>query len=174
MKSFVVGGGCFWCIDAVFRQIPGAQESVCGYAGGHTQNPDYRSVCSGTTGHHEVVRIDFDESVIGEDAILDIFFAAHDATSWDQQGADRGSQYRSLLLYSSDEQKAAFEAAKERAQSFFDDPVVTEIKPLTEFWEAEGYHQDYYAKNPYQGYCSVVVGPKVAKVRKQYAHLLKD
>ena len=106
--------------------------------------------------------------------ILDIFFAAHDATSWDQQGADRGSQYRSVLLYSSDEQKAEFEAAKERAQSFFDAPVVTEIKPLTEFWEAEGYHQDYYAKNPYQGYCSVVVGPKVAKVRKQYAHLLKD
>ena len=104
---------------------------------------------------------------------MDIFFSAHDATSWDQQGADRGSQYRSVLLYSSDEQKAAFEAAKERAQSFFDAPVVTEIKPLTEFWEAEGYHQDYYAKNPYQGYCSVVVGPKVAKVRKQYAHLLK-
>ena len=148
--------------------------SVCGYAGGHTQNPDYRSVCSGTTGHHEVVRVDFDESVIGEDAILDIFFAAHDATSWDQQGADRGSQYRSVLLYSSDEQKAVFEAAKERAQSFFDAPVVTESKLLTEFWEAEGYHQDYYAKNPYQGYCSVVVGPKVAKVRKQYAHLLKD
>ena len=134
MKSFVVGGGCFWCIDAVFRQFQGVKASVCGCAGGH---------------------------------------AAHDATSWDQQGADRGSQYRSLLLYSSDEQKAAFEAAKERAQSFFDAPVVTEIKPLTEFWEAEGYHQDYYAKNPYQGYCSVVVGPKVAKVRKQYAHLLK-
>ena len=105
---------------------------------------------------------------------MDIFFSAHDATSWDQQGADRGSQYRSVLLYSSDEQKAVFEAAKERAQSFFDAPVVTEIKPLTEFWEAEGYHQDYYAKNPYQGYCSVVVGPKVVKVRKQYAHLLKD
>ena len=131
MKSFVVGGGCFWCIDAVFRQFQGVKASVCGYAGGHTQNPDYRSVCSGTTGHHEVVRVDFDESVISEDAILDIFFAAHDATSWDQQGADRGSQYRSVLLYSSDEQKAAFEAAKERAQSFFDDPVVTEIKPLT-------------------------------------------
>lgn len=174
MKSFVVGGGCFWCIDAVFRQFQGVKASVCGYAGGYTQNPDYRSVCSGTTGHHEVVRVDFDESIISEDAISDIFFAAHDATSWDQQGADRGSQYRSVLLYSSDEQKAAFEAAKERAQSFFDDPVVTEVKPLTEFWEAEGYHQDYYAKNPYQGYCSVVVGPKVAKVRKQYAHLLKD
>lgn len=173
MKSFVVGGGCFWCIDAVFRQFQGVKASVCGYAGGHTQNPDYRSVCSGTTGHHEVVRVDFDESIIGEDAILDIFFSAHDATSWDQQGADRGSQYRSVLLYSSDEQKATFEAAKERAQSFFDAPVVTEIKPLTEFWEAEAYHQDYYAKNPYQGYCSVVVGPKVAKVRKQYAHLLK-
>lgn len=174
MKSFVVGGGCFWCIDAVFRQFQGVKACECGYAGGHTQNPDYRSVCSGTTGHHEVVRVDFDESIISEDAILDIFFSAHDATSWDQQGADRGSQYRSVLLYSSDEQKAVFEAAKERAQSFFDAPVVTEIKPLTEFWEAEGYHQDYYAKNPYQGYCSVVVGPKVAKVRKQYAHLLKD
>ena len=131
MKSFVVGGGCFWCIDAVFRQFQGVKASVCGYAGGHTQNPDYRSVCSGTTGHHEVVRVDFDESIISEDAILDIFFAAHDATSWDQQGADRGSQYRSVLLYSSDEQKAVFEAAKERAQSFFDAPVVTEIKPLT-------------------------------------------
>ena len=98
MKSFVVGGGCFWCIDAVFRQFQGVKACVCGYAGGHTQNPDYRSVCSGTTGHHEVVRVDFDESIIGEDAILDIFFAAHDATSWDQQGADRGSQYRSVLL----------------------------------------------------------------------------
>ena len=174
MKSFVVGGGCFWCIDAVFRQFQGVKASVCGYAGGHTQNPDYRSVCSGTTGHHEVVRVDFDESVIDEDAILDIFFSAHDATSWDQQGADRGSQYRSVLLYSSDEQKAAFEAAKERAQSFFDAPVVTESKLLTEFWEAEGYHQDYYAKNPYQGYCYVLVGPKVAIVRKQYAHLLRD
>ena len=98
MKSLVVGGGCFWCIDAVFRQFQGVKASVCGYAGGHTQNPDYRSVCSGTTGHHEVVRVDFDESVIGEDAILDIFFAAHDATSWDQQGADRGSQYRSAVF----------------------------------------------------------------------------
>ena len=173
MRSFVVGGGCFWCIDAVFRQFRGVSASVCGYAGGTVSNPDYRSVCSGATGHHEVVRVDFDENVIGEDAVLDIFFASHDPTSWDRQGADTGSQYRSVLLYADEQQRKVFEAAKVRAQALFDAQVVTEIKPLETFWEAEDYHQDYYALNPFQGYCSVVISPKVAAARRKYAHLLK-
>lgn len=173
MRSFVVGGGCFWCIDAVFRQFQGIEASVCGYAGGTVENPNYRSVCSGKTGHYEVVRIDFDENIISEDAVLDLFFASHNPTSWDRQDADAGSQYRSALLYKDEEQKRIFEAAKERAQQLWDEPVVTVIEPLTKFWQAEDYHQDYYAQNPLQGYCSVVISPKVTMVRRKYAHLLK-
>lgn len=173
MTSFVVGGGCFWCIDAVFRQFKGVTASVCGYSGGNMPNPDYRSVCSGTTGHQEVVRIDFDESIISEDAVLDIFFASHNPTSWDKQGADTGSQYRSVLFYTDEHQKQVFEAAKQRAQEVFDSPIVTVIAPLEQFWEAEDYHQNYYAQNPLQGYCSVVISPKVAAARKKYAPLLK-
>ena len=172
-ESFILGGGCFWCLDAVYRQLRGVQDCVSGYSGGEMPNPDYRSVCSGQTGHHEVVRVDFDPEIISSEAILDIFFTSHDPTSWDRQGADTGSQYRSVMLYRNEQERELFEQAAQRAQALFDQPIVTEIKPLGEFYEAESYHQDFYAQNPYQGYCTFVVSPKVAKVRKSYAHLLK-
>ncbi|MDO5750943.1 MAG: peptide-methionine (S)-S-oxide reductase MsrA [Rothia sp. (in: high G+C Gram-positive bacteria)] len=172
-QSFVLGGGCFWCLDAVYRQLRGVQDCVSGYSGGDMPNPDYRSVCSGQTGHHEVVRVDFDPKIISPEAVLDIFFTSHDPTSWDRQGADTGSQYRSVMLYTTEEERTLFETAKERAQAMFETPIVTEIKPLGEFYRAEEYHQDFYAQNPAQGYCTFVVSPKVAKVRKGYAHLLK-
>lgn len=173
MQSFVVGGGCFWCIDAVYRQIEGVRASTCGYAGGSTPDPDYRSVCSGTTGHYEVVKIDFDETVIDGDTVLDIFFTSHDPTSWDRQGHDSGSQYRSALLYADEDQRQTFERAIERAGQIWDRPIVTVVEPLETFYEAEEYHQDYYARNPFAGYCMAVINPKISAARKRYAQYLR-
>ncbi len=172
MQSFVLGGGCFWCIDAVYRNFQGIQESTCGYTGGHTENPDYRSVCSGTTGHVEVDRVVFDESVIPAETVLDIFFTSHDPTSWDRQGADVGSQYRSALYYENEEQKQLFEAAKERAEKLWGKEIVTVIEPLEKFWEAEDYHQNYYANNPFAGYCQAIINPKISKARQNYSDYL--
>lgn len=172
MQSFVVGAGCFWCIDAVFRNIRGVQSNVVGYTGGATDNPDYYSVCSGQTGHVEVDKVTFDETVIPADVMLDIFFTSHDPTSWDRQGADVGSQYRSALFYENEEQKQLFEEAKKRAEQVWERPVVTVIEPLGTFWEAEELHQNFYQKNPYAGYCMAIVNPKVSKVRQQYAEYL--
>lgn len=173
MKSFVVGGGCFWCIDAVYRQIKGVTASISGYAGGHTENPDYQSVCTGTTGHYEVVKVEFDETVIDEYTVLDIFFTSHNPTSWDRQGHDAGSQYRSALLYTNSDEKEVFERAKERAQSIWDEEIVTVIEPLETFYEAEEYHQDYYARNPFAGYCQAIINPKVSAARRNFAQYLK-
>ncbi|ORC22159.1 MULTISPECIES: peptide-methionine (S)-S-oxide reductase MsrA [Rothia] len=173
MQSFVFGGGCFWCIDAVYRQFDGITASVSGYTGGHTENPTYREVCSGLTGHVEVVKVEFDEAVIPAETVLDIFFTSHDPTSWDRQGADVGSQYRSALYYSDEQQKQLFESAITRAQKLWERPIVTVVEPLGAFYEAESYHQNYYALNPYQGYCMAVINPKLSKARQRYAKFLK-
>lgn len=168
MTTYVLGGGCFWCLDAVYRRIRGITEVVSGYAGGETENPDYYEVGSGRTGHAEVIQITFDEAVIPAEIILDIFFTLHDPTTLNRQGADHGTQYRSIMLYTDNDQKAEFEASIERAKAIWDDPIVTEVVPLETFYAAEPEHQDYFNNNPTNGYCSIVITPKIVKVRSHY------
>ncbi len=163
MKEIILGGGCFWCIEAVFRRVKGVKEAVSGYAGGERPNPTYQQVCSGATGHAEVVRVVYDENEITLDELLDIFFAIHDPTTLNRQGADVGTQYRSVVYYADEEEKQKIEAAIQRAQKEYDAPIVTEVSPKPEFYEAEAYHQNYYDQNPMQGYCQVVIKPKVQK-----------
>ena len=172
MTKFVLGGGCFWCLDSAYSQFKGISDVTCGYTGGHKENPTYEQVCDGNTGHAEVVSIEFDESVISSEDILDIFFTLHDPTQLNRQGNDIGTQYRSSMFYT-DGQKEIFEAALERSKEIWGTSVVTEIVPLGEFFAAEDYHQDFFAKNPNQGYCVAVVAPKVAKVRSKFTHLLR-
>ena len=162
-----IGGGCFWCVEAVFQRIPGVKSVTSGYAGGHTENPTYRQVCSGATGHAEVTRIEFDPQVISYEKLLDYFWDAHDPTTLNRQGPDEGTQYRSIVLYSNPMQKAAAEKSKAGAQKRFRSPIVTEIVPLTKFYPAEGYHQDYYDHNPNQPYCRAVIRPKVEKIENK-------
>ena len=162
-KSLVLGGGCFWCLDGAFKVLPGVLGIVSGYAGGKTENPSYEEVCGGETGHAEVVRLDFDPSVLSIDRLFDLFFTIHDPTTRDRQGADVGPQYRSIILYANEKQKAAALAAIARAQTAWEAPILTELAPLGVFWPAEAYHQDYFAKNPNYGYCRAVVAPKVKK-----------
>ncbi len=169
MTTYVLGGGCFWCLDAIYRRIKGVTEVTSGYAGGTTNNPTYYDVASGNTGHAEVVRITFDEAVLPAETFLDIFFTLHDPTTLNRQGADHGTQYRSIMLYADNDQRAEFKAAIERAQPHWNDPIVTVIEPLTMFYGAEPEHQDYFTKNPANGYCSVVINPKINKVRAQYS-----
>jgi peptide-methionine (S)-S-oxide reductase len=159
-----LGGGCFWCVEAVYSRIDGIKAVVSGYAGGRKENPTYEEVCSGTTGHAEVVQIRFDPKVIGYEEVLDLFWKAHDPTTLDRQGADVGSQYRSIILYDSEAQREAAERSKALAAENFSDPIVTEIVPLTDFYPAEDYHQDYYRNNPHAGYCSIVIRPKLQKL----------
>jgi len=168
MKSFVLGGGCFWCLDSTFMQFRGISDVEVGYAGGHTANPDYESVCSGKTGHAEVAVVHFDESVIPAEVVLDMFFTLHDPTQLNRQGNDVGTQYRSCMFYADEDQRSDFEAARERAKAIWGDRVVTEVLPLGEYWPGEEYHQDFFAKNPGQGYCNMVVLPKMAKTRKAF------
>jgi peptide-methionine (S)-S-oxide reductase len=172
MKTFVLGGGCFWCLDSAYVQFQGIEEVTCGYTGGSTKNPSYEAVCSGKTGHAEIVTVKFDPEVISSEQILDIFFTLHDPTQLNRQGNDIGTQYRSSMFFSSDDQKAEFEQAIERAKEIWGDGIVTEVEPLGELFDAEEYHQDFFAKNPNQGYCLAVVAPKVAKVRAKFSHLL--
>ncbi len=167
MEYAVLGGGCFWCMEAVFERVPGVKSVVCGYAGGHTANPTYEEVCSDTTGHAEVVRIEFDPAAVSYEHLLDVFWDAHDPTTLDRQGADVGSQYRSIILYENEAQKAAAEKSRAAAQAEYRNPIVTEIVPLKKFWRAEDYHQHYFEKHPYQGYCSLVIRPKVRKLEKE-------
>lgn len=171
--SFVLGGGCFWCLDAAYRVLRGVTDVVSGYAGGHTHDPTYDEVCSGTTGHAEVVRVDFDEDVIPAEVILDAFFTMHDPRQLNRQGNDVGTQYRSTMLYQSDEQREKFEAARDRAAETWGGGVVTTIEPLETFYSAEDYHQDFFAKNPGQGYCLAVAVPKVNKVRAGFSDYLR-
>lgn len=169
MKSFVLAGGCFWCLDSAFMQFKGVQDVVCGYMGGHKDYPTYEEVCTGTTDHAEVAEVFFDESVISAEVILDIFFTLHDPRQLNRQGNDIGSQYRSEVFYRNDEERQLIEAAFERAKDLWEGELVTKITPAETFWEAEEYHQDFFAKNPNQGYCNAVVAPKVAKVRKAFS-----
>ncbi|TDX78742.1 peptide-methionine (S)-S-oxide reductase [Rathayibacter sp. PhB151] len=169
MRTFVLAGGCFWCLDAVYRVLDGVTDVVSGYTGGSTPNPDYESVCTGRTGHAEAVAVTFDPDVIPEQVILDVFFTLHDPRQLNRQGNDVGTQYRSAMYYSSDEEKELFEAARDRASEWWDGPIVTEIAPLGVYHEAEDYHQDFFAKNPGQGYCLAVALPKVNKIRKSYS-----
>ena len=166
--SVVLGGGCFWCLDASYKLLPGVTRVTCGYAGGTVANPSYEQVCAKGTGHAEVVRIDFDPSVVSLDRILGYFWQVHDPTQVGGQGADMGSQYRSIILYCDAAQKAAAEKSRAEAQKSLGDPITTEIVPLARFWPAEDHHQDYFAKHPDEGYCSVVIRPKVEKLK----HLL--
>jgi peptide-methionine (S)-S-oxide reductase len=164
-----LGGGCFWCLDAAYRRIEGIKSVVSGYAGGATPNPTYEQVCNGTTGHAEVVQVEFDPDVITYPEILEIFWTIHDPTTLNRQGADVGSQYRSAIFYEGDTQKAAAEASRDEVQALWPNPVVTEIVPLEAFYPAEEYHQDFYAKNPGQGYCQAVINPKLRKLREHHS-----
>ncbi len=168
-RTLIVGGGCFWCQDAVYRQTRGVLESECGYIGGHVQQPNYEQVSTGTTGHAEAVKVTFDESVIDADTILDILFASHDPTTLNRQGADVGPQYRSALFPQAPEDKELFERAIERHQKYWSDPIVTTIEDEATWWPAEPEHQNFYQRNPNWGYCQVVINPKLAKVRKHYS-----
>lgn len=172
MNTYVLAGGCFWCLDAAYRVLRGVSSVVSGYIGGASVNPSYEQICTGTTGHAEAVAVTFDPSVIPSDVILDAFFTMHDPRQLNRQGNDAGTQYRSAMFSRDDEQQALFEAARERAGEMWGGGVVTEISPLGEFYEAEDYHQDFFAKNPTQGYCLAVAVPKVSKVRKSFAEYL--
>lgn len=169
MRTFVLAGGCFWCLDAVYRTLKGVHDVVSGYTGGETANPSYEAVCTGRTGHAEAVKVVFDETVIPESVILDVFFTLHDPRQLNRQGNDIGTQYRSAMFYSSDEERALFEAALQRAVEYWDGGIVTTLEPLGDWYDAEEYHQDFFAKNPTQGYCLAVALPKVNKIRKSYA-----
>jgi peptide-methionine (S)-S-oxide reductase len=166
-ESAVIGGGCFWCVEAQYKMLKGVQKVVSGYAGGTLDNPTYKQVCNGDTGHAEVIRIDYDPDIITFKDIIDLFWLAHDPTTLNRQGNDEGPQYRSTIMYSSEEQKKIAEASMAEAQKEIQGKIVTEIVPLKKFYPAEDNHQDYFANNPYQGYCRVVVSPKVAKFKKK-------
>lgn len=170
----VFGAGCFWCVEAVFAELKGVRSVTPGYAGGRMKDPDYKSVCTGTTGHAEVARIVFDPAVISFDELLEVFWQTHDPTTRDRQGHDVGSQYRSAVFYLDVEQRAKAEGYKARldASGAFPAPIVTEIVPLDHFWPAESYHNDYYKNNPEQGYCRMVIQPKLDKFRKAFADKL--
>ena len=171
-----LGGGCFWCLEAVYDQLKGIEDVVSGYAGGRVSHPSYELVCTGTTGHAEVVQVTFDPDVVSFRDILQVFFTIHDPTTLNRQGADVGTQYRSAIFYHSPEQKTTAEAVIEEmnAAQLWNNPIVTEVTPLDVFYPAEDYHQEYFVHNPNQGYCRVVIAPKVAKFRKLYLDKLKS
>lgn len=173
MTKYVLGGGCFWCLDAIYAQLRGVIKVESGYAGGQGI-PNYWRVVNGGTGHAEVVQVYFDESIIPPEVILDIFFLIHDPTSLNKQGADEGTQYRSTMMYADDMQRIAFESAFERAGKIWDRPIVTEITPLETFYLAESDHQDYYNQNPYAAYCQIVIDPKISHIRRKYKEWFKE
>jgi peptide-methionine (S)-S-oxide reductase len=174
MKTYVLAGGCFWCLDAAYRVLEGVHSVVSGYTGGQVEHPSYEQVCTGTTGHAEAVAVTFDPDVIPSDVILDAFFTMHDPRQLNRQGNDLGTQYRSAMFYASPEDTALFEAARDRAETMWGGGVVTEIVPLGTYYDAEEYHQDFFAKNPTQGYCLAVAVPKVSKVRASFAAYLRS
>lgn len=161
------GGGCFWCTEAIYQTIPGVKSVVSGYAGGTKENPTYEEVHSGLTGHAEVIQVEFDPKVVSYERLVDAFWLAHDPTTLNQQGADKGTQYRSIILYGSEAQKVVAEKSKAAAQKEFRDPIVTEIVPLIKFYKAEGYHQDFYQSNTNHPYCRAVIHPKLEKFEKK-------
>lgn len=176
MDYAVLGGGCFWCLEAVYQQLRGVHHVESGYTGGHTPNPDYESICTGTTGHAEVVKVEFDTTLTSYTQILEVFFAIHDPTTLNRQGNDVGTQYRSVIYYKDAEQeKIARQTIKRlEEQAIYSDPIVTELSPLGLYYPAEAYHQNYFINHPFQGYCAFVVGPKVQKFRQEFRQYLKD
>ncbi len=172
IERATLGGGCFWCLEAVYLELRGVLSVKSGYAGGHVQHPTYEQVCGKKTGHAEVVQVEFDRREITYAELLDVFFTIHDPTTKDRQGNDVGPQYRSVILTHSDEQGTTARAAIAAAQAHWDAPIVTEIAPLEKFWPAESVHDDYYRRNPQNPYCAVVVAPKVAKARKAFVEKL--
>ena len=176
LETATLGGGCFWCVEAVLTRLRGVSKVTSGYAGGHVDNPTYEEVCSGTTGHAEVVQIEFDPEIISFKEVLEVFFATHDPTTLNVQGADRGTQYRSVVFYRDEGQQeiATQTMAELNEQGVFGDPIVTEVSPLDRFYPAESYHADYYAKNGNQPYCQFTIDPKVAKLRLKFADRLKE
>lgn len=175
LETATLGGGCFWCTEAVFDNLQGVEDVVSGYSGGHTENPTYQEVCSETTGHAEVVQIKFNPNEISFKEILQVFFGTHDPTTLNRQGNDIGTSYRSAIFYHNDEQKRLAEETigEIEKEGVFDDPIVTEVTEFTNFYPAEDYHQEYFAKNPNQPYCSAVVAPKVSKFRQKFVNRLK-
>ncbi len=171
-----LAGGCFWCLEAAFAELKGVEQVQSGYAGGRVPNPSYEAVCTGATGHAEVVEITFDPTVVSFGDLLHVFFTIHDPTTLDRQGADTGTQYRSAVFYHTSAQEAEVKRVirELEAERVWDDPIVTEVKPFETFYPAEEYHRDYYRRNPNQGYCRAVIAPKVAKVRKLYIDKLKQ
>ncbi len=170
MEKATLGGGCFWCVEAVYQNLKGVKRVISGYSGGMTENPTYSQICTGTTGHAEVVQISFDPSMISFAGILSVFWRTHDPTTLNRQGADVGSQYRSAIFYHDEEQKIIAKRSKQEteASKLWPAPLVTEIMPLTTFYQAEEYHQNYYLNNPYQPYCLMVINPKVKKFKKDF------
>ena len=176
LEKATLGGGCFWCLEAIYQDVKGVQRVVSGYAGGTVDNPTYQQVCTGTTGHAEVVQLTFDPGVITYEDLLYIFWRIHDPTTLNRQGADVGTQYRSVIFYHHQAQKASAEKSKAEAEAsgWWPNPIVTQIAPLQAFYQAEGYHQNYYRQNPYQPYCQAVIDPKVQKFRKTFQDKLKE
>lgn len=173
IDSVILGGGCFWCLDALYRRIRGVVNVTSGYAGGESENPTYEQVCTGFTNHAEVVKVEFQTDEISLETILEIFWALHDPTTKNQQGNDVGTQYRSAIYYNSDEQKKAIEESIETtAKKLWSKPITTEVAPLKTFWPAEDYHQDYFNKNPEHGYCQIIINPKVAKLKQKFTDLI--
>jgi peptide-methionine (S)-S-oxide reductase len=169
-----LAGGCFWCLEAPFRRLKGVNEVISGYMGGHTLNPDYKQVCTGTTGHAEVIQLHFDPALISYEDLLEIFFVLHDPTTTNRQGNDVGTQYRSTIFYHSDVQRVVAEKMIRKMAEYWPDPIVTAIQPAAKFYPAEEYHQRYFDRNPSQPYCMAVVAPKIAKLRAKFSLRLKE
>ncbi len=174
-EKITIGGGCFWCVEAVYLEMMGINSVVSGYMGGQIDNPTYEQICTGRTGHAEVIELDFDPDVVSLEQILSVFFTVHDPTTLNRQGNDVGTQYRSAIFYHSEEQKAVAEKVMQEvaAEGLYPNPLVTELTPAVTFYPAEQYHQDYYSRNQYQPYCMVVISPKLSKFRSKFAHLQK-
>ncbi|MBK8955050.1 MAG: peptide-methionine (S)-S-oxide reductase MsrA [Saprospiraceae bacterium] len=173
-ETATLGAGCFWCVEAVFQELKGVEKVVSGYSGGNVENPSYRAICTGTTGHAEVCQIHFNPKIISFEEILEVFWTTHDPTTLNRQGADAGTQYRSVIFYHNSRQKELAEKSKAQvAPALWDDPIVTEISPFTKFYEAEDYHQNYYSENGTAPYCQIVIAPKIKKFREKFKTKLK-
>lgn len=175
LKKITLGGGCFWCTEAVFQRLKGVSHVESGYMGGQLPNPTYRDICTGNTGHAEIIQITYDPEIISLEQILEIFWTAHDPTTLNRQGADKGTQYRSVIFYESEEEKEIAEKSiKEVASQLYSDPIVTELAPLTTYYPGEAYHQNYYNGQSSKPYCHVIITPKISKLRSKYAPLIKE
>lgn len=176
LKEATFGAGCFWCVEAIYQRVNGVVAVESGYSGGHVEDPAYRQVVTGKTGHAEVIRLKYNPDIISFDELLEVFWHTHDPTTLNRQGADVGPQYRSVIFYHDEEQKRVAEASLKKTDEsdLWDDPIVTEISPLINYYKAEDYHQNYFNNNPNAGYCSVVIAPKLAKFKKDFPHLLQD